>query len=297
MEITSRKANTISKTDKAAKALKTVKSGFSVIEVMLVLGISGLMLVGLLAGTFSSIANQRYNDAIRSFAEFFRSVYNEVISPESLGTGNSATAVLGKIIVFDPSVNGDNGDRQAYTATIIGSANINLNPIQPNSSIVEELAKAKASIYCGTDLASDDQSTVSEYMALWQTSFMQGKNSSFPTDINSEFRGTFIIARSPASNVVHTAFSPDLVYNLKDNCNPTDRAAEYQFKNNLQDAAERSKFSQDSAINICVKSTDVRFMRAVRIAADGRNSSAVSVINTEELEEFDPEAGGGNPCQ
>ena len=282
------------KAAKAQKIPKTVKSGFSVIEVMLVLGISGLMLVGLLAGTFTSIASQRYTDAVRSFAEFFRSVYNEVISPESLGTGNSTTAVLGKIIVFDPTVNGDNGDRQAYTATIIGSANINLNPIQPNSNIMEELAKAEASIYCGDDSISNDQSTVSEYMALWQTSFMQGANTNPSIHANpaEEFRGTFVIARSPASNVVHTAYSPDLVYNLKDNCSPTDRAAEYQFKNNMQDAAERAKFYQDSAINICVKSTDVRFMRAVRIAADGRNSSAVSVINSDELED-----GGENPCQ
>lgn len=47
-----------------------VKRGFTIIEVMLVLAITGLMLVGVIAGTYSSIATQRYNDSVRSFSEF-----------------------------------------------------------------------------------------------------------------------------------------------------------------------------------------------------------------------------------
>lgn len=276
---------------------KTMKSGFSVIEVMLVLGISGLMLVGLLAGTFSSISNQRYTDAVRSFAEQLRSVYNEVISPESLGAGNSGTAILGKVIVFDPSITGDSGDRQFYTATIIGDANINLNPIQPNSDLMEELYKASASLYCGADDA-DDPTTVSEYTALWQTKFMQSRNSFFGTSPDNEFRGTFIIARSPASNSVHTAYSKDIVYDLKNNCQTDNNSAKTRFDEDLADPARRSQFYQSEAVNICVKSDDVKYIRAVRIAADGRNSSAVSVLNSDELEDL----GGvnsdeGNLCE
>ena len=68
-----------------------VKQGFTIIEVMLVLAITGLMLVGVIAGTYSSIATQRYNDSVRSFSEFLREIYAEVISPQSLGEGNSDT--------------------------------------------------------------------------------------------------------------------------------------------------------------------------------------------------------------
>lgn len=273
------------------KLPKTLKSGFSLIEVMLVLGISGLMLMGLLAGTFSSISSQRYTDAVRSFAESIRSVYNEVISPESLGAGNSSTAILGKVIVFDPSLGGPNGDRQYYTATIIGSADINLRPVQPNSNIMDELNDAQAQLYCGTD-EIDDPSTVDEFMALWQIKFMQGKSGALAMNPLEEFKGTFVIARSPASNTIHTAYSKDIVYNLRDNCKPTNTSAQARFRTDLENISERSKFSQDTAVNICVKSDDVKSVRAVRIAADGRNSSAVSVLNSDELE-----GGEENPCQ
>jgi len=282
---------------KIHKIPKAMKSGFSLVEVMLVLGISGLMLVGLLAGTFSSISNQRYTDAVRSFAEQLRSVYNEVISPESLGVGNSKYAILGKVVVFDPTTTSPSGDRQFYTATIIGKANININPIQPESSIMAELAQAEAALYCGQESAID-ASTVSEYTALWQTRFMAGRSSVFGTNPSDEFKGTFVIARSPASNAVHTAYSNEIVFDLKNTCSSSDSAAANNFKSTLENASEIIKFRQDEAVNICVKSDDVRFVRAVRIAADGRNSSAVSVLNSDELENL----GGvnpteGNPCQ
>lgn len=273
------------------KVPKAVKSGFSVIEVMLVLGISGLMLVGLLAGTFSSISNQRYTDAVRTFAEQIRSVYNEVISPESLGAGNSGEAILGKVIVFDPSLNGANGDRMFYTATIRGRADVNINPVNPSGSIMEELAAAEATIYCG-EAINGESSTVSEFMSLWQTRFMFGQSTDWGTSPNNEFKGTFVIARSPASNAVHTAYSKDLVYNLKDECKPENRSAEARFKNDISDSTERDKFYQSRSVNICVKSDDVKYVRAVHIAADGRNSSAVSILNSDELE-GDEE----NPCQ
>lgn len=69
----------------------TDKSGFTIIEVMLVLGLTGMLLIGLLGGTFASIASRRYSDSVRSFAEYLRQEYSEVLSPESLGSGNSLT--------------------------------------------------------------------------------------------------------------------------------------------------------------------------------------------------------------
>ena len=61
---------------------KTEKKGFTILEVMLFLAITGLMLIGVIGGTYSAIASQRYTDSVRSFAEFLRQTYAEVISPE-----------------------------------------------------------------------------------------------------------------------------------------------------------------------------------------------------------------------
>jgi len=56
--------------------------GFTIIEVMIFLAISGALLVGVIVGTSATIARQRYNDAVESFAEFMRRQYSVVISPQ-----------------------------------------------------------------------------------------------------------------------------------------------------------------------------------------------------------------------
>lgn len=59
------------------------RSGFTVIEVMLFLAISGLMFAGLLAGAGSSIARQRYKDSVQDFTEFIRGVYSSALAVEN----------------------------------------------------------------------------------------------------------------------------------------------------------------------------------------------------------------------
>lgn len=54
------------------------RQGFTIIEVMLFLAVSGFLLVGILAGTGSSLANQRYKDAVQDLADILRSQYSYV---------------------------------------------------------------------------------------------------------------------------------------------------------------------------------------------------------------------------
>ena len=54
------------------------RSGFTIIEVMLFLAISGFLLVGILLGTGSSIANQRYKDAVQDAVDALKSAYSFV---------------------------------------------------------------------------------------------------------------------------------------------------------------------------------------------------------------------------
>ena len=58
--------------------LEEEQKGFTIIEVMLFLALSGFLLVGILAGTGSSIANQRYKDAVQDAADALRSAYSFV---------------------------------------------------------------------------------------------------------------------------------------------------------------------------------------------------------------------------
>lgn len=72
-----------------AKKLK-IKSGFTIVEVTLVLAITALLASGIMIGTSSSIARQRYNDAMNDLTSFFRKAYSEVINVQNVRTGLSS---------------------------------------------------------------------------------------------------------------------------------------------------------------------------------------------------------------
>ncbi len=52
--------------------------GFTIVEVMLFLALSGFLLVGILLGTNANIANQRYKDAVQDAVSALRSAYSFV---------------------------------------------------------------------------------------------------------------------------------------------------------------------------------------------------------------------------
>lgn len=59
------------------------KSGFTIIEVVLFLSVSGLLMVGILAGASSSINQQRYRESVDSLATILRKQYSEVVNPSN----------------------------------------------------------------------------------------------------------------------------------------------------------------------------------------------------------------------
>lgn len=243
-----------------------VKRGFTIIEVMLVLAITGLMLVGVIAGTYSSIATQRYNDSVRSFSEFLREIYAEVISPQSLGEGNSDTeAVYGKIAVFGID---DGGDEDiVYTATLVGG----VKPPRNTTNFIAELGSGdvKAHLFCGKEASPGveaQSSTLDEYIPMWEAKINDTSNHTL--------EGTLIIARSPASGTVHTAFTTT-VYDIKGDC----QGASNRLQQDLQ--TSQSSFNTVADVDFCIVSDNSRVVRDIRLAADGHNSSAISLIPTD----------------
>jgi len=57
-------------------------TGFTIIEVVIFLAISGVLTVGILAGASTTVARYRYNDSVQSLAQFLRSQYSAVLHPQ-----------------------------------------------------------------------------------------------------------------------------------------------------------------------------------------------------------------------
>ena len=89
-------------------SMSRLKRGFTIVEVSIFLAVTGLLFIGITVGVQNSIFHQRYNDAVHSFADFLRGVYDGVLNVQGSGGGRSEdTVVYGKMIVFDSEENGD----------------------------------------------------------------------------------------------------------------------------------------------------------------------------------------------
>ncbi len=273
------------------------KSGFTIIEVMLVLGLTGMLLIGLLGGTFSSIAAQRYSDSVRSFAEYLRQEYSEVLSPESLGAGNSQKyAVYGKAMVFGYDYHSVDDNRKVYSAILIGKADI---PESIDGDFIDELANVELEFYCGQPLATGadvKNTSVGYYDPLWQSDLTMPERKGIN---NAPFVGTVIIARTPTSGAIHTVYTKK-TYDLRDKCDASkgDYAASGELKSDLkqyvnEDTAE-VKFEYQT-VGICVTSENASRYQEVRLAKDGHNTSAVSTLSTDITDDW-LENAEGNQC-
>lgn len=121
---------------------KATYAGFTLIEVMLTLAISGIIFVGLVGGLSGSVSQQRYVSNVDSFAEFLRMAYSETSNPQSNTEegGNSTTqAIYGRLILIGHDSSGSSFTGQFMTDYLVlgsvdavnASRNFNLNSLSP----------------------------------------------------------------------------------------------------------------------------------------------------------------------
>lgn len=259
-----------SKVKKSKLNSQDSKAGFTLVEVMLVVGITGLMLVGLIGGTLTSINQQRYNDSIRGISEYIQRIYGEVQSPRSYGTGNSQYSVLGKLVVFGSA---DADDRNIYTTTVVGDAKI---PTTLTGDVDRQLEAVNVRIVCG--VAGDDISnSVDYYTPLWEAKTLKEDTDDEP------FKSAILIVRAPSSGDTHTLYyksGDDSPFDLKNQCNETNKEAAERFKQEV--TVDHMSNFQYEEIGFCVKTIDNVFEREIRIAEDARNVSGVSILTDSE---------------
>ena len=336
--------------------MSKLKSGFTIIEVVIVLAITGLLLTGILAGASTNITRQRYNDSVQNFAEFLRSTYSEVVNVQNPRSGQAANrfcsvsnlnnqissqgttknigfpgrtecALYGKLIVFGED--DDSGENTTiYSYDIIGriftqsdmvfksSDNSEFTTLRALSAVDADITSVSISKTHGKQFCSlNHAGNNTIYKPQWSARI----ESTQPT--RDLYKGMIMIVRSPISGTIHT-YSLDLAnknYNIHSaldgknshyqniRCNDnkpfpkydqlvkeglslssylprktptTDGSGLFSYENRPEGFQEITHKTPPT--NFCVASPDIIVFnnqrRNVRLAPDGRNSTAVKLI-------------------
>ena len=248
--------------------MKRLRRGFTIIEVSLFLAITALVFAGIAVGTQNSIFQQRYNDAVQSFAEFLRTIYSQVTNVQSESTGTSDKAIYGKLVIFGEK----SGKNEINTYNVIGDIKkFSIEEQSTNPGSLGDLIGLKASIknegnYVGF---------VENYLPRWgsqiqtTTSWEDGDNK------YSIFKGALLVIRDPEYGTVKTFVSvgKDMGGIVKNNG---------EIKNGVFGSGQ---------VDFCVNpngASKSNLRRDVRIIGNARNASGIEIIS---------EDSGDNICK
>ena len=298
-----------------------MRGGFTIIEVVLFVGISGFLIVGLMVGTSSTIARHRYDDSVQDMAEFFRSEYSAVVNPENIreigsiidrsecsiggetsvsGTdddsdgshrGRSACLLYGRLITMGEDSN--NSDSIIRSYDVIGRE-LSENEISEISGIEDALTKASLKLFTKDSASSSSACAYRivgehQYRPQWEAVAQTTSSGGTP------LRASVLIVRSPVDGSIHTLFNNNVI-KVQDAMTGSCTASSVNSLLNREVIAEFATRSRQSDLDICVGSDDIMALsgnrrRNIRISKKGYNSSAVAII------EQDGGADGGNACE
>jgi len=267
------------------------RSGFTIIEVLLFLGISGLLLTGLLIGQGQSVARARYTASVDNFAAFLQAQYDMVMNtqndnqdfqcePEPDGSklklvtgtesaGRTDCLVYGRYVDFNTGVygggaHGTTPGGRVRSAPIIGR-------------------KEDARGFTGGDIGffNSDGSASSNFISVEPTAIPQGQtiyNLEWGATIwnpdGTTAYGALIIIRSPINGSIRT-FALDSHHMMYSDVDTSLGLVGH-------DASGVDNFSNTTlgrGREICVKSDDApnNMVKAIKIAANGSGPAAVSI--------------------
>ena len=175
------------------------KAGFTVIETILFLGITCLLIVGVLAGTGSSVNTQKYHDSVYSFQSILQKQYTEVtnVSNASIENtcygdsknnvehprGQSDCVIIGKYITT-----AENGHALLIRQVLGYTPNF-------STSQLDDVAIFGKMGY-NINLSPDEGS---KYVLEWEAALTDDKESG-----GKPSKFSMLVLRSPASGVIRT---------------------------------------------------------------------------------------------
>ena len=251
------------------------KKGFTLLEVVLFLALSGVLILIVVSGTSYSIAEKRFNDTVNSFVSYLQDLYASVNYTRHSNNGQSSQAVYGKLVNMETK----NKKTTFSSYTILGSANIrNLN----GNDVLEMLTALSPEI-----LDDDD---IEEYRPVWggeiKSTHQDPSTGLYIEDISD---GTetisqimLLLIRHPKNGMTFTyVYYPSAKETIP--TNPNELYNPDISENSLLEKFISQNSSGDQDANFCVDSDD-RWAgggerRLVKIHKKANNASGVELIS------------------
>lgn len=226
--------------------------GFTIIETMLFLAISGLLVVGILGGAGYAINVQRYKDSVNSLQSYVEGEYDRTMNTQndrsnslgcSAGTlteggsgmprGTTDCLIVGRLLTVSD-------DGKSFTSQTVYAA-------ADGSQQSDDISSLKASTLFVSDVA--EQATT--YTLEWGTAMTLPNSGTTPAGYK------LLIVRSPSSGTIRT-FSADGMTTIDDMITDTAR----------------------TDVTLCVdpQGLSLSNKRALRVLKDAANASAVKLV-------------------
>lgn len=274
--------------------MKHKKNGFTLVEMSLFLAVTGLLFVGIIAGTQNTIRRQRYNDSVQNFVDFWRNIYASVSNTQNntAERGRSDQAIYGKLVVFGQTKGLDskpvnNKDQVIYSYDVVADATS-----AGTGSAVEVLKEMHANILVMQNDIAYTAGIAESYIPTWGAVIESTRQ-----DLSGGaalFKGSILVIRHPRSGVINTFISKNTVIDANQyltgaSVSDTDvNKLLQQYLNRTP--SENGAFVQDT-IDFCVNSDDIGFTKTrrqdVRLIQNARNQSGIEIISLDDSD---------NPC-
>jgi hypothetical protein len=247
------------------------RRGFTIIEVVIFLAITGIIFMAIVIGTRNVMSRQRYNESTQNLAEFLRGVYSKLTSIENHGDGRSEKAIYGKLITFGEKYNlfgEENTYNEVFVYDIIGDVSGAIS----GEDILQTLKKLNIDV---VKVVGDKL----EYAGISETYSPRWAARIERTEDHELYKGAVIIVRSASSGIVNT-------YAMEGNTIEVNQAIKFNSREKIFVNA-LGNFSNNTPTNLCLYSDDGNIYhgmrRNIRINANARNSSGVEIMPMDDL--------------
>lgn len=181
------------------------QKGFTIIEVLLFLGITGLLALALLSGWTTMINTQRYRDSVKTLQTFIQQQYGAVYNVQN-GRGAMTGCVIGPdgpvFTTEDEGVSTPPGQTNCIILGryiyISGGNDVTVYPIVGEDATESDNTSDRAAILARNpiEITTDIGLSQSELSVPWQAEVVNAAGNRMDMAI--------VIARSPESGAVHT---------------------------------------------------------------------------------------------